>query len=271
MHFPQFPKWQLPRWKLPRWQLPKWQLIALPAVSIILGVFYFGKYFVAAELIKANHGIETLQKDLESTRNLLAEERSRSTVAEREADVMRRANALLRESERKRQDEIASLQVDLDFYRRLGGANGSQAALTVHYVELQPTQSPRVFRVIFSLTQNLRRAAVISGQILLGVDGIRNGVAEHLTNEQLLAESDEPLSFRFKYFEQFERLITLPEGYEASKLTIQLKSSSLKTPVEQSMEWESLINQNPIDSTLDEVPLSLRRNMIEKSAINRHS
>ncbi|HEY5777023.1 MAG TPA: DUF6776 family protein [Xanthomonadales bacterium] len=257
--------------QLPSLQLPKWQIFALPAVCIMLGVFYFGKYFVAAELIRANHRVVALMKELESTRDLLAEERARATVAEREADVMRRANALLRESERKRQDEIAGLQADLDFYRRLGGANGSQSALTVHYLELQPTQSPRVFRAIFSLTQNLRRATVISGQIQLEVDGIRNGVAEHLTNEQLLADSDEPLSFRFKYFEQFERLITLPEGFEASKLTIQLKSSDLKTPVEQSLDWESLINQAPVETTEDELPLSFRRNMIEKTAINRHS
>ena len=33
--------------------IPKWQLIAVPAVIITLGVFYFSKYFVADELIAA--------------------------------------------------------------------------------------------------------------------------------------------------------------------------------------------------------------------------
>ncbi len=79
--------------------------------------------------------------------NLLTEERARSTVVAREADVIRRANNLLRVSERQRQDEIASLQADLEFYRRLGGANGSQAPLSVHHLELETTQSPRVYRV----------------------------------------------------------------------------------------------------------------------------
>ena len=234
--------------------LPKWQMIAIPVVSIILGIFYFSKYFVADELIYANYQIEALQKDLNTALDELAAERSRSTVAEREADVVRRANALLRASERKRQDEIAGLQADLDFYRRLGGANGSQAPLSVHHLELQTTQSPRVYRIIFSLTQNLRWAAVISGQIQLGVDGIRNGAAEHLTNKQLLAESVEPLAFKFKHFQQLERLITLPEGFEASRLTIQLKSRSLKTPVEQSMEWHSLFGQITTDLPADEEP-----------------
>jgi hypothetical protein len=251
--------------------LPKWQLIAIPAVSIVLGVFYFGKYFVADELISANHQIATLQRDLRTAQHLLAAERSRSTVAEREADVVRRANNLLRASERERQDEIASLQADLEFYRRLGGANGSQAPLSVHYLELERTQSARVYRIIFSLTQNLRWASVISGEVQLAVVGIRNGIAEHLTSEQLLAESAEPLNFQFKYFQQLECLITLPEGFEASRLTIQLKSSSLKTPVEQSMEWQTLINNTPTDPPADQVPLSYRRLLIEKVHTNRHS
>jgi hypothetical protein len=255
--------------------LPKWQLIAVPAVSIILGVFYFGKYFVAEELILARQEIKSLEQDLQTTQDLLAREQSRLSVAEAEVDIVRRANSLLRKSERERQDEISSLQADLDFYRRLGGANGSQAPLTLHYLEIQPTKSPRVYRVLFSLTQNLRWASNITGRIQLGIDGIRNGVAEHLTNKHLLAESAAPLSFQFKHFQQLECLITLPEGYEPSRLTIQLRSRSLKTPVEQSMEWDTLINQQAVDAPEEETPLSQRdvmhRILIEKSTTNRHS
>lgn len=231
--------------------LPKWQLIAVPAMGIALGVFYFGKYFVAEELIYANYKVEALEQDLQTALDQLAAEKSRSTIAERESDVVRRANNLLRATERKNQDKIASLQADLEFYRRLGGANGAQAPLSVHSVEIQPVQSPRVYLITISLTQNLRWASVIAGQVELGVDGIRNGVAEHLTNAQLLPESAEPLSFQFKHFELLESLITLPEGYVANRLTIRLKSDSLKMPVEQSMEWLSLLSQTTIIPPLD--------------------
>jgi hypothetical protein len=236
--------------------LPKWQRIALPLVSILLGIFYFSKYFVADELIFAHQKIKVLQQELQTTQELLTEERARSSVAEREADVVRRANKLLRESERKHQDEISDLQADLEFYRRLGGANGSQTPLNVHYLEIQAMQAPRVYRVIFSLTQNLRWASVVSGEVELEVDGIRNGVAEHLKNHQLLAESVRPLKFQFKHFQQLECLITLPEGFEANRLSIQLKSKGRKTPVKQSMEWQSLINQTETDLTADEAPSS---------------
>lgn len=223
--------------------LPKWQVIAIPTAVIMLSIFYFARHFVADELIYANYNVAALKQDLHDALEQLEAEKERTVIAEREADIVRRANGLLRVSERKRQDEIASLQADLAFYRRLGGANGSQAPLAVHYLELQTTQSTRVYRIIFTLTQNLRWAAVISGRVQLGIDGIQNGVAVNLTEEQLLADSTEPLNFQFKYFQQLERLITLPEGFEANQLTVRLRSGSLRTPVEQSMEWASLFNQ----------------------------
>lgn len=236
--------------------LPKWQLIAVPAVVIMLCIFYFAKYFVADELIYTRYEVEALRVDLGAALESLDAENARAIVAETEAEVIRSANALLRDSERERQNEIANLQADLAFYRRLGGANGSQAPLAVHYLELQTTQAPRVYRIIFTLTQNLRWAAIISGRIHLGVDGIQNGVAQHLTEERLLAESAEPLDFQFKYFQQLERLITLPEDFEASRLTVRLRSGSLSTEVEQSMQWDSLFNQEDPTHYSAQAPVS---------------
>jgi hypothetical protein len=241
--------------KLPK--IPIWQLIAVPVVISVLGVFYFSKYFIADELIMANQRVEDLREELLMTLDKLQSENERAIIAEREADVVRRANALLRESERERQDEIASLQADLAFYRRLGGATGLQAPLAVHYLELQATRSPQVYRIIFTLTQNLRWARVISGHIQLGVDGIHNGVARHLNEEKLLAETVEPLDFQFKYFQQLEHLITLPEGFEPNRLTLRLRSDSLRAPVEQSAEWQSLFNQAMIGTPENNMPISV--------------
>ena len=221
-------------------------------MAIVLGIFYVGKYYVADELIYANYQVEALQKDLQSALDQLNIERTRTTIAKREADVVRRANALLRESERHRQDEIAGLQADLAFYRRRGGANGSQAALAVHHMELQRTRSPRVYLLVFTLTQNLRWASSIAGRVQLGVDGIQEDVARHLDNKQLLAETADPLKFQFKYFQQFERLITLPEGFEADRLTISLKSGSLRTDVELTLQWQDLFVQVAADSATEQ-------------------
>lgn len=222
-------------------QLPKWQRIMLPAVLMIVIV----RFLVANELVDTRKQLEALERTHEGTLEQLAEERMRATVAEKEVEVVRKANELLRASERDRQDDAAALEADLAFYRRLGGASGSQAPLAVHYIELQATAAPHVFRVIFTLTQNLRWAAVIAGNVELGIEGILDGAAKTLTQDDLLDTTAEPMDFRFKYFQQIERLVTLPAGFEPSRLSIRLKSNSLRAPVEQSMSWQSLFKNAP--------------------------
>jgi len=217
-------------------------LFTMAVLATVAGIYIFGRFHVAHELLFARHQNRALYKDLQTTLARLEEERTRAVVAEREADIVRQANALLRESERRRQDEIAGLEGDLAFYRRLGGASGSQAALAIHHIELQATQAPRVYRIIFTLTQNLRWASAISGRIQFGLDGIQNGVARHLVDEQLLADTAAPLTFQFKYFQQLEGLITLPAGFEPVRLTVRLRSRSLRKVVEQSVEWGALFD-----------------------------
>ncbi len=70
--------------------LPKWQLIAIPAVSIILGVFYFGKYYVADELILARQQVASLEQDLQTARENLVRGVDDDLIQQRAAEPERR-------------------------------------------------------------------------------------------------------------------------------------------------------------------------------------
>jgi len=179
---------------------------------------------------------------------------ARQVVVEREADVLRQANNLLRQNESERQAELGQLQSELDFYRRLAGTGGAQSGLDIYRVEVIPTDSGRVFQFILTLTQNIRRAAIITGRARVDIEGTMEDRPVTLYWSQVSdGETPEP-TFRFKYFQQLERLITLPEGFEANQLTVRLRSGSLRTPVEQSMEWASLFNRTETGIS-DEVTL----------------
>jgi hypothetical protein len=83
-----------------------------------------------------------------------------------------------------------------------------------------------------------------------------SSITESGTEYLYLAETAQPLNFQFKYFQHLERLITLPEGFAPSRLSIRLKSGSLSTVVEQSMEWQSLFNQASTVTAVNETPLN---------------
>ena len=50
------------------------------------------------------------------------------------------------------------------------------------------------------------------------------------------------MSLKVSREQQLERLLTLPEGFEPSRLTIRLTSAGLRQPVERAADWQSLFN-----------------------------
>ncbi len=122
----------------------------------------------AAEL---RDDVNFLSSELETLKQRLDQSQAREAVLARESDVLRQANRLLREQESERQAELNTLQSELDFYRRLAGTGGAQAGLDVYRAELLATGSGQVFQFVLTLTQNIRRASIISGRVRIDIEG----------------------------------------------------------------------------------------------------
>jgi type II secretory pathway component PulJ len=162
--------------------------------------------------------VDFLAEELDAMHKRMGRLEARNAVLERESDVLRQANSLLREQESSRQALINQQQSELDFFRRLAGTGGTQSGLDVYHVELLPTGSARVFQFVLTLTQNIRRASIVSG------DG----------------ETPEP-SFSFKYFQQLEGYLTLPEGFDPIRLELSLEAEGPRAPVQRSYDWNELL------------------------------
>jgi hypothetical protein len=189
--------------------------------------------FIAAEN-------ERLQLTLKSTARRMKAAQDHAAVTEREADVLRQANSLLRESDLHRQSELTLLRADLDFYRRLGGASDSKSALAVYHIERLATDSDRVHRLVFTLTQNLRWASMAKGQVQMRLEGVQADRPAVLEWNDLTSSAGDLLEFQFKYFQQLEFMLTLPAGFSPTRLTVQLSADILDRPQEQSFEWSAL-------------------------------
>ena len=184
--------------------------------------------FVAGELVTVKQRMDRLQ--------------GRQIVLEKEAEVLRRANRILREDESERQAELGRLQSELDFYRRLAGSGGAQSGLDVYRVDVVPTESGQVFQFILTLTQNIRRASMISGRARIDIEGILDDRPVTLHWAQISdGETPEP-SFRFKYFQQLEGYLTFPQGFSPTRLSITLELKNQRKPVVRSFSWSSLLD-----------------------------
>jgi hypothetical protein len=171
-------------------------------------------------------------------------------VAEREADVIRRANQLLRTEESERQAEINRLQGELEFYQRLAGTSGTQTGLAVYHLELSPTGSERVFRYVLTLTQNLRRSAIISGSIHMEIEGTQDNRPVTLSWSRLKGKQSASPEFRFKYFQQLEGYIEVPEHFVPARLQVTLDTKGQGSPISRGFDWNTLMaphDESPVE------------------------
>jgi len=218
-------------------------LLTVAVVSVLLfAVWQLAATPVPPEAGELQKDIAFLASELDAVKQRLDRASARQTVLESETDVLRQANRLLREQESKRQDELNRLQSELDFYRRLAGTGGAQDGLDVFHAEIVPTDSPRVFSFILTLTQNIRRAAIITGRVRMDLEGIRDDHPVTLYWSQVSDGNIPEPSFRFKYFQQLEGYLTLPGDFSPTRLLITLETGKGAKPVQRSYNWKDMLN-----------------------------
>lgn len=218
------------------------QVVLTLAVAAVLlfSVWQLASTDVVPETQGLQDDVHFLSGELHSIKSRMEQLRERQVVLEQETAIMRKANRLLRENESVHQAELGRLQSKLDFYRMLSGTGGTQEGLGIYRAEIIPTESERVFQFILTLTQNIRRAAIITGRVRIDVEGTLEDRPVTLYWSQVSdGETPEP-AFRFKYFQQVEGYLTLPDGFSPTRLLVNLEAKGQRKPVVRNYNWNEL-------------------------------
>ena len=162
----------------------------------------------------------------------------------RSDQVSRNANTALQGTLAERDEEIAGLKADVAFYERFVGGTAQRRGLTVHGLRLQ-SQGGGAWHFTATLTQTLNRAAVSSGTLTLEVEGSRNDSLERLPWDALRQSEDAPgIEYSFKYFQQVDGDLLLPEGFRPLRLIVRLAPPRGEA-VEESFPWAEAAAATP--------------------------
>ena len=181
--------------------------------------------------------------ELAQVRAELEKTREAEARASRSDQVSRTANQSLEADLRERTEEIALLRADLAFYERLVGGRGPRQGLTVHQFALRPIGDSRGYAFRLTLAQNLKKAAYATGDLALVVDGVRGSKLETLNWAQLSQREGDgsgPMHFKFKYFQQVDGSLMLPEGFQPNRVTISARSEDGEE-VKQAFAWKDAL------------------------------
>ncbi|SKA03742.1 DUF6776 family protein [Novilysobacter spongiicola] len=183
---------------------------------------------VRAQLADSRRALERLRGEHEELQQRVA-------TLSRSDQISRDANRDLQGTLSERDEEIAGLRADVAFYERLVGATAQRRGLSVHALNMVPNESAWHFQT--TLTQNLNRGAVSSGDLTVSIEGSRDGRLETLDWDALRQQEDAPpKDYSFKYFQQVEGDVFLPEDFNPVRVTVRLQPRSGRA-TEQSFTW----------------------------------
>lgn len=209
-------------------------LLAVLAACLLLGIW--GAWTVAGN-VGGGGDDGPLRDEVEGLRQEVA-------TLTRSDQVSREANRDLQLMLAERDEEISALRADVAFYERLVGSTSQRRGLTVHGLRLQ-SQGEGAWHFTATLTQTLNRAAVSSGSLTVEVEGSRNDSLERLGWDDLRQSGDAPgVDYSFKYFQQVEGDLILPEGFKPLRVIVRLAPPRGQA-VEQSFTWAEATAATP--------------------------
>jgi hypothetical protein len=215
----------------------------LVLLSLVFGGWGAWRVF-APQPDDARAQISERDRRLGAQRRQIGELEQRVATLSRSDQISRDAMRDLQSTLAERDEEIAALRADVDFYERFVGATAQRRGLTVHELKLQP-RGDNVWHFTATLTQNLNRGVVNNGELHLAVEGTLGGRLQRLDWPSLRQQADaEGLEYSFRYFQQVEGDLVLPQGMRPVRIHARLVPDSGRM-VEQSFPWEQAAGSGP--------------------------
>lgn len=164
-------------------------------------------------------------------------------------EVDRRALEDVRLELLKLKTQMAALDEENQFYRNLMAPAGNKRGLNFGAVELVDTDIPRTYRYKVVMQQLATQHELINGSLSFTIVGRRDGEAVVLGLHEVSRDVDQPtLKLRFKYFQNIEGQLVLPEGFEPERIELQASSTGKNaTTIDKRLGWlvqETAIRNN---------------------------
>lgn len=137
------------------------------------------------------------------------------------------------------QSQLSRQADDLAFYKSIVSPADGVQGLRIHRFEVSPGAEPRQYRLKVTLIQSMRHESVASGLVQVVVHGMQGDRPARYSVGELLDQPKAQLPFSFRYFQTIEQDVTLPEGFEAFEAEVQVRSSKLRFPMQQSFPWKA--------------------------------
>jgi len=99
--------------------------------------------------------------------------------------------------------------------------------------------SEREFNLRLVLVQVMKHDRKVSGDVAVSIEGNEDGEGKiYALTDLLPADADKAWPFSFRYFQDFDRQLLLPDGFEPERVHVEVRSKTRSiSSIEESFAW----------------------------------
>lgn len=230
---------------VPRRQRPRpFRIIGVLLLCLLSGVVGYGVGWSQsgnriADVVQTR---PSLARELAEVSDEYDEVRQRMVQLERGRAIDEQALKAARDTISELEGNIASLESDLTFYRNIMAPSEVSQGLQVDQLAVRDVRGEGHYDFKLVLTQVGDNKSYISGVVAVNIIGERNGEQEVIPLRDLSEDvEDLGVRFRFRYFQDVEGMLVLPEDFEPYEVQVVAKAEGNKaSQAERTFEWGQL-------------------------------
>lgn len=221
------------------WLLNFVVFICLILISLWLS-FEYGRNIAGYNSTDSEAYIEQLQAQLEESQAEIVENKRQATMLERNNHIDDDASSQLKETLVQTQNEVLVLKKELSFYKSIVAPEQGSRSLAIQTIQLKAnTAGGYDYKIMVS--QRGRNDQFARGTVDVSIEGVSKGQPVTLKLAEVSNDTKEPMKFGFKYFQNFEGVMILPEAFQPDLIHVNVKPSKGKIKaIDEQFAWSDL-------------------------------
>lgn len=167
--------------------------------------------------------------------------REQYAVMQRTSQVDKESYNEINGSLKNLQHEVLELKQEVAFYRGIMSPTEAASGLNITSLSVDNIGSANGFRFKLILSQLHKNDRIVKGKARIYIDGIMEGQQRQLSLSEVSGGKLNDLKMRFKYFQNIEGDIVLPQGFVPSSVLVDLiPVGKGRTRIKKSFDWDDI-------------------------------
>lgn len=211
-------------------------------LAILVGaylIFEFGRIQANYNIVDAIAEQQEYASVIDGLEKQIVELKQEIALLDTHREIDREAYQVVEANLTDLQRKIQEQQDAIAFYRGIVSPKDGGRGLRVQDLKLTRGKDERHYNVRLVLVQVMQHDRSVKGEVDFSLEGVQDGVATTYKLEQLLPDDgNSSWPFAFRYFQDFDRELILPDGFMPEKINVEVVSRTKSiASVKQSFDW----------------------------------